>query len=183
MNHERRLHIGGTKQKQGWEIFNIVSGRHVDHTGNALRMDRFQDNTFEKIYASHILEHLSYYQELPLALLEWKRILKPGGSIFLSVPDMDIICKFISDESLKIKDIIYAMRMLFGGQTNTHDYHKVGFNFRILHWYLEQAGFEQIIRVERFDIFQDSSMKKFKESFISLNVVAKKNITFNQSVL
>lgn len=181
MTFDRKLHIGGTKKSHEWEIFNIVPGDNVDHAGNALQMERFPDDTFEMIYASHILEHFDYYHELPLALLEWKRILKPGGTIFLSVPDMDIIGKIISDESLNIKDTIYAMRMLFGGQTNPHDYHKTGFNFRILKWYLNRAGFKNITRVETFDIFKDSSMKKFKQMFISLNVVAKKLILDQQA--
>ncbi|TVQ97082.1 MAG: methyltransferase domain-containing protein [Desulfovibrionales bacterium] len=174
MQHERNLHIGGTQQKAGWEIFNIAAGDNVDHVGNAMNMSRFADHTFHSIYASHILEHFDYYKELSSVLLEWKRILNSDGTLLLSVPDMDVIGKLISDDSLTVQESIYAMRMIFGGQTTPYDYHKVGFNFRILHWYLHRTGFERIIRVDSFNLFRDSSTKIFKGKQISLNVIARK---------
>jgi predicted SAM-dependent methyltransferase len=47
----------------------------------------FPDNSVSAIYASHVLEHL--YRSQALALLsECKRVLKPGGTLRLVVPDL-----------------------------------------------------------------------------------------------
>lgn len=171
---ERKLHIGGTKQKKGWEIFNIVNDAYVDHIGNAKNMSLFGDKTFNVIYASHILEHFDYMEELPLVLKEWNRILKPHGKLYISVPDLDVLASLIQDKSYEFMDIFKTMRMIFGGQNNPYDFHKVGFNEQILQWYLERNGFHSITRVEKFDFFSDSSAKKHLRKSISLNIIATK---------
>ena len=74
----RRLHVGGTKRRKGWEVLNIAPGSHVDHVGDARDLSAFADHTFAELYASHILEHFSYTFELNSLLKEWCRVLKPG---------------------------------------------------------------------------------------------------------
>ncbi|CCE25358.1 MULTISPECIES: class I SAM-dependent methyltransferase [Methylotuvimicrobium] len=169
-----KLHIGGTKRKAGWEIFNIVKTDHVDHVGNANDLSRFADNTFSAIYASHILEHFSYISDLQEVLKEWFRVLLPGGKIYLSVPDLDTLATLLVDKSLSFKDRFYVMRMLYGGQTNAYDFHMVGLNEDFLRFYLTKAGFKSITRVERFGIFNDTSNKQFLNRPISLNMTALK---------
>jgi predicted SAM-dependent methyltransferase len=51
---------------------------------------RFQDNSLEAIYASHLLEHL-YLEEAKRLLKECFRILKPGGVLRMVVPDLRAI--------------------------------------------------------------------------------------------
>jgi predicted SAM-dependent methyltransferase len=87
--NERNLHIGGSIAHAGWKVFNAIVGGHVDQVGNANDLSRFDDNTFSRAYASHVVEHLDYTAELTLTLNEWKRVLPPGGAILLSVPDLD----------------------------------------------------------------------------------------------
>jgi ubiquinone/menaquinone biosynthesis C-methylase UbiE len=47
----------------------------------------FRDNTFSAIYASHVLEHL-YLADAQRLLSDCERVLKPGGTIRLVVPDL-----------------------------------------------------------------------------------------------
>ncbi len=58
------MHIGGTVRTEGWEVFSIEDGPHVDHIGNAKDLSRFDNNTFIEIYASHVLEHFDYVDEI-----------------------------------------------------------------------------------------------------------------------
>ena len=67
---QRRLHIGGHEAKSGWEVLDARPGPHVDHVGNALDLSRFEDGCFAEVYASHVLEHFDYADELPRALAE-----------------------------------------------------------------------------------------------------------------
>ena len=64
------------------------------------------------------------------------------------------------------------MRMMFGGQTDAHDFHFIGFNERFLLAFLRQAQFAQAERVGDFGIFEDASSYAPYGVPISLNVVA-----------
>ncbi len=125
----RKLHIGGRQAADGWEILNAIPGPEVDHVCNANDLSQFPDNTFAEIYASHIVEHLDYKDELVVALRDWNRVLEPGGKVFISVPDMDVLAKlFLLKDQLDVNDRFHIMRMMFGGHTDQYDYHVVGLN-------------------------------------------------------
>src|SRR5215204_373323 len=94
-----RLHIGGQVAKPGWQIFNIAAAPGVDHVGDCSDLSRFADGSVEEIYASHVLEHLSYVGELPRALKDWHRVLAEGGRAMISVPDFEVICRLFLDPS------------------------------------------------------------------------------------
>lgn len=171
----RRLHIGGTVRTEGWEVLNAVPGPCVDHLGNANDLSAFADATFEAIYASHVVEHLDYKDELMATLREWWRVLAPGGKLYVGVPDMDVLCRlFLERKQLTGNDRFFVMRMMFGGHVDQYDYHVVGFNDEILGSYLHQAGFVSLRRVENFGLFSDTSAMQFRGVPISLNVIAHK---------
>lgn len=46
-------------------------------------VSRYADNSFDRLVATHVLEHI--YQP-HLALKEWRRIVKPGGTISILIP-------------------------------------------------------------------------------------------------
>ena len=66
------------------------------------------------------------------------------------------------------------MRIIFGGQTNIYDVHKVGFDFEIMAMYLEEAGFTGYEQVAEFNLFSDCSSLRILDTLISLNVVVTK---------
>ena len=57
-----------------------------------VRMDvkklEYPDGSAEKIYCSHVLEHLAM-KEINPTLKEWHRVLQPGGMLIVNVPDME----------------------------------------------------------------------------------------------
>lgn len=172
---KRKLLIGGMRKVKGWEILNAVPGPSVDHLCNANDLSQFSDGTFSEIYASHVVEHLDYKDELAATLKEWWRTMKPGGKIYISVPDLDILAEFIlSKDKLTIDERFYVMMMMFGGHLDKYDYHVVGLNEEFLKDFLKKAGYINIKKVDRFDIINDSSNMKFKGVAISLNITAEK---------
>ena len=54
------LHIGGSIRKEGWVNLDIQPGLHVDYVGNCVSLGQFAGASFERVYASHVLEHLGY---------------------------------------------------------------------------------------------------------------------------
>ena len=55
--------------------------------GDATIMEGIPDNTFQTVYASHLLEHVRYPS---LAIKKWFDILKPGGHLIICVPHRDL---------------------------------------------------------------------------------------------
>lgn len=169
-----RLHIGGEAPKPGWKIFNIQPGTHVDFTGDCTDLSRFDSRSVSEIYASHVLEHLGYLDEMPQALKEFRRVLKPGGRLMLSVPDLAVLCRLFLDERLDMENRFHVMRIMYGGQTDPHDYHKAGMTADFMADYLTVAGFRDIERVESFGLFEDTSILTIAGVAISLNMQAVK---------
>ncbi|WP_176962258.1 FkbM family methyltransferase [Mariprofundus sp. NF] len=171
----RKLHIGGQQAHPEWEIFDANPSALVDHVGNANDLSRFDDNTFDALYSSHVLEHFSYQGELTQVLTEWHRVLKPEGTIYASVPNLEVLCElFLDKENLSPEDRFMVMRMMFGGQIDAYDFHKVGYNSETLASYLLQAGFKNVRMINDFGIFDDTSKMKFADRHISLNLIAEK---------
>lgn len=169
-----RLHIGGKESKPGWSIFNVQPGPNVDFIGNCTDLSMFPDMSCEEIYASHVLEHLSYRDEILPTLQGIHRVLKPGGLLRVAVPDLDVLCRLFIDPSLTVNDRFHVMRMMFGGQVDAYDLHKIGFNFEFMEGYLKKVGFHSIRKVTDFGLFDDASRIRFAGTPISLNVEARR---------
>jgi SAM-dependent methyltransferase len=76
----RRLEIGpGKRRIKGFETVNAVRTSATDHVADARALP-FPDCTFGVVYASHVIEHLPWY-ETGAVLAEWVRVLKPGGAL------------------------------------------------------------------------------------------------------
>lgn len=171
----RRLHIGGHVRKAGWEVLDANPGPHVDHVGNAANLARFETATFTEIYASHVLEHFDFKDELLTTLKEWHRVLTPGGMLHISVPDMDVLARlWVDRQLLTTEERFHVMMMIFGGHDDQYDYHKIGLNEEFLQRFLHAAGFAKVARLAEFGICNDTSTLVFKGTPISLNVTALK---------
>jgi SAM-dependent methyltransferase len=71
------------------ELFPLVrSIRTWDwEDGDAELMQGVSDTTFDFVFASHCLEHL---RDPAIGLMNWFRILKPGGHMIINVPEEDL---------------------------------------------------------------------------------------------
>ena len=170
-----KLHIGGMEKKEGWKILNIQknNGREkdVDFVGDISDLSQFKDGSIEEIYASHTLEHVNQKNMLK-TLKGIHRTLNDEGKFYVSVPDMDILCRLFLDPKSPLKIKFEVMRMMFGGQIDEFDYHYFGWNMLLMEYFLKDAGFKKIERVKSFSLFDDTSEFSFYGVPISLNVIA-----------
>ena len=93
------LNLGGYVTKAGWINVNIQSSSygHAD-VAEVIRsinnLYGFPNDAVDAIYCSHSLEHLKI-ADLEDTLDEWARVLKPGGALFLSVPDLKVMARCV----------------------------------------------------------------------------------------
>jgi predicted SAM-dependent methyltransferase len=167
------LHIGGKERHDGWKILNIQAGPHVDYVGDLRNLSQFSEGSVNRIYASHVLEHVAQ-REIVDVLKGIHRVLRPRGEFLVSVPDMDILCHLFINPVLPAEARWQVMRMLFGGQVDDNDFHYIGLNQQFLESFLRKAGFISMRRVISFGLFQDTSDHKPFGYPISLNMVALK---------
>ena len=168
-----KLHIGGEEKKEGWKILNIQQKPDVDFIGDITDLGQFEDNSIDEIYASHVVEHVAQ-KKVETTLKGIHRVLKDSGKFYVSVPDMDILCKIYLDPKAPPKVKFHTMRMMFGGQIDDFDYHYFGWNFQFMNEFLLKSGFKKIERVKSFSLFNDTSDYAPYGPPISLNVIAYK---------
>jgi predicted SAM-dependent methyltransferase len=86
------------------------------------------------------LEHFPYGKTLSI-LQEWRRVLKPGGRLQLSVPDFDLMLVIYHASG---DDIGAIMAPLMGGQEYRHNFHQTTFTRSSLTSLLTRAGFKDV---------------------------------------
>ena len=168
-----KLHIGGEEKKEGWKILNIQKKENVDYIGDITDLSQFEENSIEEIYASHVVEHVAQ-KDVEKTLKGIHRILKDNGKFYVSVPDMDLLCKIFIDPKAPYNVKFYVMRVMFGGQIDEYDFHYFGWNHEFMKNFLIKAGFKKIERVKSFSMFKDTSDLAPFGPPISLNIIAYK---------
>lgn len=74
----------------GETISSKATKNKPDAFGDATKLSIYEDNKFDEIRASHILEHIPQNKTIK-TIKEWFRILKPSGIIRIIVPDLSFI--------------------------------------------------------------------------------------------
>jgi predicted SAM-dependent methyltransferase len=114
------------------------------------------DGTFDGIFSEHTLEHLSY-AEVAKVLAECRRMLKPGGTIRVIVPDLSIFVEhYVANDETWFRDwesevlkprgrsMISKMEAL---SFVTQEYgHRSAWDFATMERFLASAGFTEIRR-------------------------------------
>lgn len=108
-------------------------------------------DSVDAIWSSHNLEHL-HRHEVPRALAEFLRVLRPGGQMLLTLPDLQKIAEMVASDGLEDEAYvspsgpITPLDMIFGhtpslARGNEYMAHKTGFTARTLRTLLTEAGF------------------------------------------
>jgi ubiquinone/menaquinone biosynthesis C-methylase UbiE len=88
----RRLEIGPNKARlPGFETLDAVPGSLVDHVADCRKLP-FPDASFDLVYASHVIEHVEWY-DVEATIAEWARVLRPGGWLEVHTVDAYRILK------------------------------------------------------------------------------------------
>ena len=108
----------------------------------------------DAVWSSHNLEHLQRH-EVPLALAEFLRVLKPHGLLLVTLPDLQQVARLVAEDRLEESAYvsqsgpITPLDMIFGhtaslARGNQFMAHRTGFTARSLHKLLSEAGFVEV---------------------------------------
>lgn len=132
------------------------------------------DATFDAVWSSHNIEHLDSH-EVPKALAEFVRILKPNGFALITCPDLGEIASQILNG--RIDDELYVspggpvtpLDVVFGfGRSiqagNTFMRHNTGFTDSRLGRLLIEAGFSEVrvTKGRQYDLWALAMMPAFR---------------------
>ena len=167
---KRVLHVGcGAKNPEklhktfrspDWEEVRLDIDPAVkpDIVGTMTGMPTIADGSYDAVWSSHNVEHL-YAHEVPVAFAEFLRVLKPGGFVLLTMPDLQAVAEHIAKGNLEEPlyqspagpvtpiDVVYGYRPAVA-RGNLFMAHRTGFTADTLRTKLEAAGF-QGLKVER----------------------------------
>ena len=138
-----KLHLGcGNIHLKDFCNVDILPTIAVDVISDISKLSNFKNDSIELIYACHVLEHFSH-DEAVKVLKRWFEVIKPGGELRISVPDIDRIVKIYSKnwQHFQTPGNTPWIGLLYGGQGDPYDFHKTGFNFCWMKYLLEEIGF------------------------------------------
>jgi predicted SAM-dependent methyltransferase len=137
-----------------------------DIVGTMTDMSGVAGESVDAIFSSHNIEHL-YAHETPLALAEFRRVLKPAGFAVITCPDLQSVAAVVAQDKLNeplyvapagpisAHDTMYGFGVAMA-RGNLFMAHRCGFTRRTLLEALQQAGFPTVAamqRAARFDLW------------------------------
>jgi hypothetical protein len=185
------LHIGcGPKRKdkttRGFNTdtwtevrLDIDASVEPDVLGTMTDMSAVADASVDAIFSSHNIEHL-YPHEVPIALGEFLRVLKPDGFAIITCPDLQSVCALVAEGKLLEAaytspagpiapiDILYGYRSSMANG-NLYMAHRCGFTERVLSGTLQATGFKAVGTMARgrapfFDLWAIASKSERTEA-------------------
>ena len=193
------LHVGcGPKRKdhttkalsQWTELrFDIDESVKPDLVGTMTDMSSVSSESVDAVFSSHNIEHL-YPHEVPVALAEFLRVLKPDGIAVITCPDLKSVCALIAEDKLTEAaytspagpiapiDILYGLRSSMA-QGNLYMSHRCGFTQKVLTGTLQASGFKSVASMARgypyFDLWAVASKEALSEE--QIKVLAAEHMT------
>jgi SAM-dependent methyltransferase len=121
--------------------------------------------SFDAVWSAHNLEHL-FAHEVPLALSEFRRVLRPGGFALITLPDLQRAAELVAQDRLgepayiSPAGPIAPLDMLYGhgaaiAAGNHFMAHRTGFTARTLEAALVAARFDsvRVVRDESYALW------------------------------
>lgn len=178
MNSEINLEIGaGEKEgKNGWVTLDI--GNKSDISWNLKNGIPFPDESINRLYSSHLFEHLNFKQ-ITLLLKECRRVLARGGIFMICVPNARLYLEAYVNRDSAFWDNKPDYWVPAFHNTGTRldwvnyvaymdDEHKYMFDEETLLWLLTNEGFTQV-QLRSFDPTIDEK-KRHHESLYAMGV-------------
>ena len=132
----------GANRYYSCDEYCTILGDHLFVHHNLAYGIPFEDQSADFVYSSHFLEHLHKNEALNL-LCESHRVLKKGGTIRVSVPDLSYAIALYEKGS---KEQMLESYFFIDDKGSNFSRHKYMYDFELLKTNLEEVGFKNVIR-------------------------------------
>ncbi len=132
----------------------IDPGVAPDIQASITDMHMVADASVDAVWSAHNLEHLLPH-EVPVALAEFFRVVRPGGFVLVTLPDLQQVAELVAQG--KLEDAAYVsmmgpitpLDMLYGlrsalAEGNLFMAHRMGYTAGTLEGYFTRAGFAPV---------------------------------------
>lgn len=158
-----KLHLGcGSRHIPGFIHVDAQPAPHVNIVCLVQELP-LPDGCASVIYASHVLEHFGRY-EYRSVLVEWARVLQPGGTLRLSVPDFAACAAAYYEQGLA-DGLSGLVGLIVGGQRDNYDYHKMIFDEEHLRRDLLSLDFREVRRWD-WHTTEHSGIDDYSQAYI-----------------
>jgi predicted SAM-dependent methyltransferase len=137
-----KLYIGSHDfRPDGYLTVDLDPNHKPDFVADAADLSIIPSESFDEVCASAILEHIAWPNGYK-ALSEWARVLKPGGVLKVSVPDMRMLCALVAQGD----NPAHCIGMIYGTGRMHHplEAHQYGYTRETLSEMLTVLGFADI---------------------------------------
>lgn len=118
-------------------------GRNVvDILADVTDLSEFDDNSADEMLSVNLIDHFRF-QDLPDVMKEWRRVLKPGGSLIIDVGDAVGNAQKIVDAKTK-EEMEWALRLMYCHSRDKYDSHHWGYSPKYLEQLMNEWGFTQL---------------------------------------
>lgn len=135
------LHLGCGREQTDMCDIDVIKTLATDYVLDARHLP-FPDDSVERIESYHMVEHLPK-DALRQMLVEWNRVLQPGGQLVMELPAFDdVVAEYLDTDDPERTETL--LRYVFGSQRFDSDFHYWGWNKKRLSGLLENCGFTNI---------------------------------------
>lgn len=135
-----KLHLGcGKRYIPGFVHIDAIEYPHIDHVSTIDNLSFLPDDSVDLIYNCHVLEHFRR-RDVGRVLQEWRRVLRVGGTLRLSVPDFAKLCDVYQCSG----DLNLVIGPIFGRQDYLYNIHYNVFDERSLTALLLECGYTNV---------------------------------------
>ncbi len=161
-----RINVGaGSHPMEGWvNIDQDPSSGGIDLVADGRDLP-YDDGEVEAVYAGHCLEHLTLDEGLVM-LKEFARVVRPGGTVGILVPDIrEVFRRYLAGTSDIIQYQVHTPRLIrdmrtindifvYNHSVATDEYdspHRAAYDAPLLVEQLRAAGLEPVAEIDRYD--------------------------------
>jgi ubiquinone/menaquinone biosynthesis C-methylase UbiE len=142
----------------------VDPGVKPDIVASITDMSPVPSDSVDAVFSHHNIEHV-FAHEVPVALREFLRVLRPGGEALIATPDLQSVASVIASGRLEETlyraevgevsplDVVYGLRSDIE-RGREYMAHRTGYTARTLARRLHQCGFANIqVAVERYALW------------------------------
>lgn len=177
---QKKLNLGSSVSSiPGYLNVDALEERNPDIVCDIRELKFAEDNIYDLVRASHVLEHFSL-EEIPAILSEWRRVIKVGGYFVVCVPNYLALSwrAILNPSGFNLDQKTYQngwINGLYALDLPPEYRHKIVFTYQSLSKVLNENGFK-VIGKQHFRVEEPYTLGITDNSCnnLSLNVVAQK---------